>query len=168
MSMPTAGQAAGKQPTDIAVKCGVIYANNSHSYVEDILKPNCTIIVTYDDWSTDVAHYTAELDDSEPNGFRYNFYGDTSNIQIGGGYKAVTDCSEPTSKPESNTLSVLYDGSACLTAGLKTKPVNPPSTASVMQMPTTGAPDGLSSVGMIAAGLGLLAVGIGLAKRERI
>lgn len=90
---------------------------------------------------------------------------------IGGGYKAVTDCTEPSysisypGQVDDNSDVILGDGK-CLTAGLKTKPVDRPSAAAVMQMPTTGAPEGLSTAGLIAVGVGLLALGVGLAKRR--
>ena len=38
----------------------------------------------------------------------------------------------------------------------------------INQMPTTGAPTGLSTAGLIAVGIGLMAVGVGLVKRRRV
>ena len=38
----------------------------------------------------------------------------------------------------------------------------------INQMPTTGAPTGLSTAGLIAVGVGLMAVGVGLVKRRNI
>ena len=43
-----------------------------------------------------------------------------------------------------------------------------PGTSVITQMPTTGAPEGLSTVGVAAVGVGLLAVGIGLRRRDRV
>ena len=43
-----------------------------------------------------------------------------------------------------------------------------PGSSVVAQMPTTGAPEGLSTVGMIAMGLGMLGLGMGLARRRSI
>ena len=154
LSMPTTGQAAGKQPTDIDVKCGTILS-------DDTVAPDCTIVVTYDDWSTDVAKYS--------NG---NLSGNTGSIQLNGGYKAVTYCTEPSyataSDGRAGTTMTVEGNGVCLTAGLTAKPVDRPTAASVMQMPTTGAPEGLSTVGVAAVAVGLLAVGVGLRRRDRI
>ena len=43
-----------------------------------------------------------------------------------------------------------------------------PGSSVVAQMPTTGAPEGLSTVGMVAIGLGMLGLGVGLARRRSI
>ena len=154
LSMPTTGQAAGKQPTDIDVKCGTILS-------DDTVAPDCTIVVTYDDWSTDVAKYS--------NG---NLSGNTGSIQLNGGYKAVTYCTEPSYATAyeggAGTTMTVEGNGVCLTAGLTAKPVDRPTAASVMQMPTTGAPEGLSTVGVAAVAVGLLAVGVGLRRRDRI
>lgn len=82
---------------------------------------------------------------------------------IGGGYSPQTDCKAP-SMTEYNYAST----SGCLTVGLKTKPISQPTAATVMQMPTTGAPEGHSTAGMIAVGVGLLAVAVAVVKREHI
>ena len=64
------------------------------------------------------------------------------------GYGAHVDCAA--------------DGTYCYYVALKDKPAN---TTTVAQMPTTGAPEGLSSVGLAAAGVGLLGV---LVRRRRV
>ena len=43
-----------------------------------------------------------------------------------------------------------------------------PGSSVVAQMPTTGAPEGLSTVGMVAIGLGMLGLGVGLARKRSI
>ena len=148
VNQPVNANAAGKQPADIAVKCGNANISQSGS------KPSCTIIVTYDDWSTDVAYYKFKGTTGP-----MELTGAISQITQDGGYKAVTDCAIPASNNTTN----------CATFGLKNKPAALPNTnaPTVMQMPTTGAPEGLSTVGLVAVGLGMLAIGIGLARRER-
>ena len=164
-------QAAGKQPTDIDVKCG---AFTSYYQEPDVIqslpydRASCRIIVTYDDWSTDVASVAYDQNGTASIG------GQKSQIVLDGGYKAKSYCTIPyifspgDYSSSSNYSAVNTISTTCVVVGLKTKPVDRPSTASVMQMPTTGAPEGLSTVGMVAVGLGLLAVGVGLVKRERI
>lgn len=163
INKPISANAAGKQPTDIAVKCGAILGvedENGGTYTDSYFtKPDCTIVVTYDDWSTDVAYYSKD-----------GLSGNTQNVQLNGGYKAMTSCTEPSYAWGliSTETNEIRGDSVCLTAGLKTKPINQPTATTVMQMPTTGAPEGLSTAGMIAIGVGLLAVAVAMVKRERI
>ena len=154
---PVKANAAGKQPADIAVKCTSISVLPTQT-TDTKPYPKCTIVVTYNDWSTDVAYLSYKPGNSW-NSVDKVLTGNTSQIVSEGGYKAVTDCPIPDRK----------DPATCVTFGLKSKPATLPNTntATVMQMPTTGAPEGLSTVGLVAVGLGMLAVGVGLAKSER-
>ena len=154
-TMPVQANAAGRQPTGISVRCG----DGNYVSLSELL--SCSIVVNYDDQTADVAYYTGYGDNTSQ---KYVWDGATSNMVIGGGYSPKTDC-----KATSMEYTTSMDfSSGCLTVGLKTKPVSQPTAATVMQMPTTGAPEGLSTAGMIAIGIGLLAVAVAVVKRERI
>lgn len=50
--------------------------------------------------------------------------------------------------------------------GLKNPPTRPTTQTTVAQMPTTGAPTGLSNVGLLATGIGLVGVATALIRRR--
>ena len=57
--------------------------------------------------------------------------------------------------------------SSCHTFALKNKPAGQTPQTIINQMPTTGAPDGLSTIGLAAATLGLAGLGIAASRRSR-
>ena len=83
-------------------------------------------------------------------------------IEFDDGYKIVSDGSTPTMTGILKIAETHYRGTVCL--GHRVAGSDQPS--SVVQMPTTGAPDGLSTVGILAVGIGFAGITLMLSRRH--
>ncbi|PWG66785.1 hypothetical protein [Bifidobacterium callitrichidarum] len=90
-------------------------------------------------------------------------------VQVDDGYDQTVACYPTDIMGSGNNYgtSTSVVRSECMVFGLKDKPVSS-STTVVQQMPTTGAPEGLSTIGLVAIIIGLLGVTAMRAHRRRV
>lgn len=160
MPLNTTANAAGGEYTGLSAGCASSQPSNDYS-----LKPTCYISV----------HRNGAPDIQGTFNGDNEFSSNLQNIVIqgSGGYSTVYAsytngpakfCASNSYGCNGDYVSGSYSTTGVLSFSLKNPPV---STASVMQMPTTGAPDGLTAVGVTAIGFGILGLAFAGLRRQR-
>ena len=151
----TTANAAGNEYTGLSAGCSS-YNNDDYSSTD----PSCTIAVhrkgapdlvgTYDEKNSRLDNLDGIVQIGEGYSTVYASY------TIGGIGRIYNDLS--------SSNAAIYPMTRYTAFSL----VNPPaSTASMMQMPTTGAPEGLTAIGVTAIGIGLLGLALAGLRRQR-
>lgn len=149
---PHSGNAADSEFTGLSAGCATQLDD------EDNLRPSCTVSV----------HRVSGPDLTATYEYKYGkmtLSGDAANAVVVGpaGYETAY---APYGTQANAVSNGVITSLSYVPFGLKNPPTRPTAQTTVAQMPTTGAPTGLSDAGLLAVAVGLAGVTIALKRRH--